>query len=366
MHNKNDSKKDPLTLLEIAEAAKKRVTVISKEFSDGFEFLKNYPRSVTFFGSARTKGGEADYEKARRIASKIVNELHYSVITGGGPGIMEAANRGAFEAGGNSLGLTIKLPTEQKVNPYITDQVDFYYFFSRKVCLSFSSEAYVFFPGGFGTMDEFFEILTLVQTNKIPQTPIILVGKEYWQGLQDFFIKHLEQTGRIDGEDLRLYTITDDENEIIEAIKKAPVQIGLRYNEESEIPTNNNHTGDKDLPAQTGRPISYLTEKHCVPCEGGTPKLSREESEGLLKEVSNWTLIEDKEIEKTYTFKDFREALDFMDQVGTVAEKEGHHPDLKLHDYKKVDVRISTHAIDGLSENDFILAAKIDELTREK
>lgn len=364
MHNKEDKNKKPITLLEIAEAAKKRVAVISKEFSDGFEFLKNYPRSVTFFGSARTNEGEEDYEKARRVASRIVNELHYSVITGGGPGIMEAANRGAFEAGGNSLGLTIKLPAEQKINPYITDQVDFYYFFSRKVCLSFSSEAYVFFPGGFGTMDEFFEILTLVQTNKIPETPIILVGKEYWSGLENFFKKHLEETKKIDKEDLNLYIITDDEDEIMEAIKRAPVQIGLRYNEESEGPSNNNHSNN-GLPAQSGRPISSLTEKHCVPCEGGTEPLSREQSENLLKEVSNWTLVEDREIEKNYIFKDFTEALEFMNEVGRIAENEGHHPDLKLHNYKEVDVRISTHAIDGLSENDFILAAKIDDLLRK-
>lgn len=359
MHSEEDKNKKPLTLLEMAEAAKKRVAIISKEFSDGFEFLKNYPRSVTFFGSARTKEGEEDYEKARRVAERIVNELHYSVITGGGPGIMEAANRGAFEAGGNSLGLTIKLPIEQNVNPYITDQVDFYYFFSRKVCLSFSSEAYVFFPGGFGTMDEFFEILTLVQTNKIPDTPIILVGKEYWSNLRSFFEKHLRDTGKIDPEDLDLYEITDDEDEIIEAIKKAPVQIGIRYNEESELPSNNNHSSNKD------RPISSLTKKHCVPCERGTYPLSKEESKNLLKEVNNWTLVEDREIEKNYVFKDFREALEFINKVGKIAENEGHHPDIKLHNFKEVNVKISTHAIDGLSENDFILAAKIDDLLKK-
>lgn len=224
----------PLTLVEISEAAQKRVVLISQEFANGFEFIKNYPRSVTFFGSARTKEGELYYEKAKNLASRIVGELHYSVVTGGGPGIMKAANRGAFEAGGNSIGLTIELPHEQMTNEYLTDQIGFHYFFSRKVCLAFSAEAYIFFPGGFGTLDEFTEILTLIQTNKIPKAPIILVGENHWQPLEEFFKNILIAEKMIDQSDISLYEITDDENKIIEIIKNAPVRIGLKYDQKSE------------------------------------------------------------------------------------------------------------------------------------
>lgn len=229
-----ENKTKPLTLSEISEATDKRVTLITREFINGFEFIKNYPRSVTFFGSARIKPGEHYYEKAKVLASKIVQELHYSVITGGGPGIMEAANRGAYEAGGNSLGLTIDLPHEQMTNKYLTDKEDFHYFFSRKVCLSFSAEAYVFFPGGFGTLDEFLEILTLVQTNKIPKAPMILVGESFWTPLEHFFRTVLLENGKIEEKDLSLYNITDNEDKILEIIKSAPIRLGLKYDENSE------------------------------------------------------------------------------------------------------------------------------------
>jgi uncharacterized protein (TIGR00730 family) len=231
---------EPLTLLEISEAAQKRVTFIAQEFTGGFEFIKNYPRSVTFFGSARANRGDPYYEKAKRLAEKIAGGLHYSVITGGGPGIMEAANRGAFGAGGNSLGLTIDLPREQMTNQYLTDREDFHYFFSRKVCLAFSAEAYVFFPGGFGTLDEFLEILTLIQTNKIPQAPIILVGVSFWTRLQEFFKEVLLQNKMIGEKDIHLYIITDDEDEILNIIKKAPIRLGLKFDENSEEAIKNN------------------------------------------------------------------------------------------------------------------------------
>lgn len=246
---------NPLTLDEITEAAQKRVNFISKEFKDGFEFVKNYPRSVTFFGSARTKEDETYYQKARNLAGRIVTELHYSVMTGGGPGIMEAANRGAFEAGGNSLGLTIELPHEQHDNQYLTDKEDFHYFFSRKVCLSFSAEAYIFFPGGFGTLDEFLEILTLVQTNKIPRAPMILVGDFFWQPLEKFFKEILAETKTIAPEDTTLYTITENEDEILDIIKKAPVRLGLRYNQDSE------NKKRKSNPPSAHNPLDSLFKK---------------------------------------------------------------------------------------------------------
>ncbi|MBN2094353.1 MAG: TIGR00730 family Rossman fold protein [Candidatus Zambryskibacteria bacterium] len=236
---KTDKDNRPMTLLEISQAAIKRVDLISKEFRKGFEFIKNYPRSVTFFGSARTKEDNIYYQKARDLAARIVKELHYSVVTGGGPGIMEAANCGAFEAGGNSLGLTIELPHEQMDNQYMTGKENFHYFFSRKVCLSFSAEAYIFFPGGFGTLDEVMEILALVQTNKIPRTPIILFGIEFWSPLENLFKEVLLRYETIDKEDLDLYKITDNEEEIIEIIKAAPVRVGLKYKDDSKSEKQN-------------------------------------------------------------------------------------------------------------------------------
>lgn len=219
----------PLTRAELAEDAKKRLSLIGTEFSRGFEFLKNYPKSVTFFGSARLDKEDPYCKKAESLAGHIVKELNYSIVTGGGPGIMEAANKGAHEMGGTAVGLNIKLPKEQRVNSYVTDSINFYYFFVRKVCLSFSAEAYIFFPGGFGTLDEMFEILTLVQTKKIEKVPIILVGKEYWEPLEQFLKEKVLETKMIEEEDLTLYTITDNEDEIIEIIRKSPIQEGVPY-----------------------------------------------------------------------------------------------------------------------------------------
>ena len=222
-------KMKPLTLAELTEAATKRVSLISQEFSRGFEFLINYPKSVTIFGSTQTKTEDKYYKLAESVSARIVKELHYSIVTGGGPGIMEAANKGAFEAGGNSLGLTIELPNIQITNKYLTDTIRFHYFFCRKVCLAFSAEAYLFFPGGFGTLDEFTEILTLVQTRKIEQVPIILVGKEYWQPLIEFFKERILAEKKIEPAELELFKITDDEEEIMKIIKEAPIYFGIRY-----------------------------------------------------------------------------------------------------------------------------------------
>lgn len=218
----------PLTRNEIHEAAEKRVSLITKEFADAFEFLEEYPRSVTFFGSSMIGSADAYYKKAESLAKKIVKNIGYSVLTGGGPGIMEAANRGAFEAEGSSIGITIELPHEQVRNPYLTDYIPLYYFFSRKVCLSFSAEAFIFFPGGFGTLDELMELLTLVQTKKIVSIPIILVGSDYWNKFKEFLTNETLSRGMIDKEDLSLFTITDDEDVIIEIIRKTPVRDGVK------------------------------------------------------------------------------------------------------------------------------------------
>jgi len=218
-----------LTREEIHAEIQARVSRIDKEFSAGFEFINAYPKSVTFFGSSRFAAGSEHYNQARALAGKIVKELDYAVLTGGSAGIMEAANRGAFEAGGESLGLNIKLPREQHPNEYTTASIDFSYFFVRKVALSFAAEAYIFFPGGFGTLDEFFEIVTLVQTHKIRKVPIFLVGKDYWEPLQKFIKENIYEVHQaISKHDMDLYKITDDATEIIEAIRNAPVHGGLR------------------------------------------------------------------------------------------------------------------------------------------
>ena len=212
---------------EMHELARKRVSAISREFTEGFEFLEDYPKSVTFFGANQFREDNPYYESAWALASRVVKELGYSVFSGGGPGIMEAANRGAYEAGGHSLGLLIKLPEGQVINKYITQSFASYYFFVRKVLLSFSAEAFIFFPGGFGTLDEFFEILTLVQTKKITDVPIICVGSEYWNGLKGFMEREILTRGAIEPLDLNLFHVVDDHTDIIEIIKKVPARSGI-------------------------------------------------------------------------------------------------------------------------------------------
>lgn len=211
----------PLTLPELNEQIKKRVGLIEQEFTDGFNFIKTKNKTVSFFGSARTLPDEKEYIDARTLAGEI-SKLGYAVVTGGGPGIMEAANRGAFEQKGLSLGLTIELPMEQVVNPYMNEYLNFKYFFARKVALTYAAEAYVYFPGGFGTLDELFEILTLVQTNKIEPVPVILFGTHFWCPLKVFLIKHLQSTGKISDTDMHLFIITDSIEEVVEIIKNTP------------------------------------------------------------------------------------------------------------------------------------------------
>jgi len=226
--DKHEIPADEMSRREIHEEIKKRVDEISKEFYLAFDLIKDYPKSVTFFGSARVREGNKNYEQARSLSEKIVKELGYAIISGGGGGVMEASNKGAFEAGGESIGLNIKLPREQFLNKYTTTSLELPHFFTRKVALSFAAETYIFFPGGFGTMDEFFEILTLIQTRKIPRVPIILFDKNYWEPL-DKFIKEiiLDKYGAIDKEDVDLYTITDNEEEIVDIIKTTPIRVGL-------------------------------------------------------------------------------------------------------------------------------------------
>jgi uncharacterized protein (TIGR00730 family) len=264
---------------------------------------------------------------------------------------LEAGNRGAKENGGKSVGLTIELPKEQAVNPFVESQIDFYYFFSRKVCLSFSAEAYVFFPGGFGTMDEFFEIITLVQTHKIHPVPVILVGSDFWNKFDQFLKKEILKRGAIDQSDLDLYTITDDFEKIIEIIKNAPVRNG----EDFKMP---------DIKDDKKEGLNKLLEKNCVACEGGVKPMDHSQSEKLLEDVNQWILVEDKYIEKIFIFENWNRAVQFVDQVAYLAELEGHHPNVSIFNFNKVKITLTTHTIGGLSENDFIIAAKIDEILR--
>lgn len=221
---------------EMRKATTDRVMEIAKEFTEGFKFLESYPKTVTFFGSTQMREGDFYYDKARSLSNRIVKELGFSIVSGGGPGIMEAADRGAFEAGGDSLGLLIRLPDAQPTNQYIKKSISFYYFFARKVCLAFGAEVFIFFPGGFGTLDEFFEIITLIQTRKIAGAPLICFGSEYWNKLKDFMKDELLVRDMIEPEDLNLFTITDSEDEIIEAIKKVKVVSEIPFNGMSTTP----------------------------------------------------------------------------------------------------------------------------------
>lgn len=223
--NKNTSDYHPLTKEEIQRQIKARVSRIDREFTEAFEFISRFPRSVTFFGSSRFTEKSEHYIKARALAGKIVKELGYTVLTGGSAGIMEAANRGALEAGGESVGLNIRLPKRQQSNRYTTASIEFDYFFVRKVALSFAAETYLFFPGGFGTLDEFFELITLIQTHKIRQVPIFLVGRDFWEPLNAFMQENMRALHHaIDEKDLHLYKITDSDEEVAAAIRAAPVR----------------------------------------------------------------------------------------------------------------------------------------------
>ncbi len=204
-----------------------RIFRIMAEFVDSFETMSQVGLAVTIFGSARMKSDDPYYAAAVKLAHGLA-ENHLAVITGGGPGIMEAANRGAAEAKGKSIGLNIELPHEQKGNPYANIPINFHYFFSRKVCFVKYSMGFVFMPGGFGTLDEFFELLTLVQTARIPEFPLILFGSAHWKGLLQWLNSALADKEYIDRHDLDLVTVTDDPQEALETI--------LRYRQEQGPP----------------------------------------------------------------------------------------------------------------------------------
>lgn len=191
----------------------------ANDLGRGLKILRTFSQGVTVFGSARVSENHPYYKKARELGMLLAENGH-SVITGGGPGIMEGANRGAFEYGGRSVGLNIALEHEQAPNPYLTDTMEFHYFFARKVMLVMASKVYAFFPGGFGTLDELSEVIILMQEDKMPRMPVFLIGKRYWKNLYSFWEKKMLKEGMISRKDLAIIKITDDITEVVKAANK--------------------------------------------------------------------------------------------------------------------------------------------------
>lgn len=196
-----------------------RVFRIMAEFVEGFEFLSKLKNEITIFGSARLPATNKWYKEAEKLG-RLLAENGFTVVTGGGPGIMEGANKGAYDAGGESVGLNIQLPKEQRINPFVKRSRAFHYFFTRKVILAASAQAYVYFPGGFGTQDELFEIITLIQTKKSESIPVVLVGEEYWKGWLGWMETIvLGEFDCIDREDLEILKIVDSAEEAFEVVR---------------------------------------------------------------------------------------------------------------------------------------------------
>jgi len=197
-----------------------RVLRIQSEFVEGFGLLAELPRAVSVFGSARTTPSHPEYATGRALGAALAR-AGFAVITGGGPGTMEAVNRGTSEAGGVSVGLGVELPFEQRLNDWVDIGINFRYFFARKTMFVKYAQAFVILPGGFGTLDELFEALTLVQTRKVTRFPVILFGREYWKGLVDWLTTTVFPAGKISSTDLELLTLTDDVDEAVATIVAA-------------------------------------------------------------------------------------------------------------------------------------------------
>ena len=204
---------------ELAEPDVERAVAYAQDLGRGLKTVRTYPQGVSIFGSARLKPTDKYCRAAQELGGLLAQNGH-AVVTGGGPGIMEAAHHGAYEYGGRTIGLNIELPHEQHINPYVTDQLEFKYFFARKVMLAMSSKVYVFFPGGFGTLDELSEILVLIQEGKMPRMPVFLYGKSFWRPLDKFFRAKLYKNGMIHYRDTAIYKMTDDPREIVAAANK--------------------------------------------------------------------------------------------------------------------------------------------------
>lgn len=212
-------KKNKIIRNNFAQEDTWRVFRIMSEFVDGFELLCQVGPAVSIFGSSRLDSKDKFYKVAERITYLLAKE-GYAIITGGGPGLMEAANKGAKEAKGQSIGLNIQIPQEQKPNPYVDMLLDFHYFFIRKVMFVKYAKAFVIMPGGYGTLDELFESLNLIQTMRIAKFPVVLVGKDYWKGLADWLKTTVVRKGCIPEHDLKIFTIVDEPEEVVQAIRK--------------------------------------------------------------------------------------------------------------------------------------------------
>ena len=191
----------------------------AKDLEQGLAKVRTFAQGVSVFGSARLPEDGKWCKLAEKLGFMLAQNGH-AVISGGGPSIMQAANKGCYEAGGRSIGLNIELPHEQHINPYVTDSIEFHYFFARKVMLTIASKVYVFFPGGFGTLDEFSEILILMQEGKMPKMPMFLIGKSFWKPLDKFFETKMQKMGTIKAADRKIYKITDDITEVVKAANK--------------------------------------------------------------------------------------------------------------------------------------------------
>ena len=211
-----------------------RIFRIMSEFIDSFETMAKHKRLVSVFGSARTKPDDPVYQDCVRFG-ELLTDAGYGILTGGGPGIMEAANRGAWKKNGESVGLNIKLPMEQHPNPYQSDSLDFRYFFVRKVCFLKYSVAIAIYPGGFGTLDEFSEALTLIQTSKVRTVPLVAVGKEYWQPLFDWFRGTMLRDRMINEDDLDLFHVADNADDAFKFIKSVHDRSGVKSTVRKDI-----------------------------------------------------------------------------------------------------------------------------------
>ncbi len=222
-----DDIKNGCMTLSGGDGEESKLCMIQEEFRQGIDTVKDMGPSVTFYGSARLAPEHPEYIRAYKLAYRIAKELGFIIMSGGGAGIMEAANKGAFDAGIESVGLTIKLPKEQATNPYVTKEIPFRFFFARQVSMSYTTEVCVFCAGGSGTMYEFFEMLTNLQTGKIGTIPVILFGTEFWNPIKKIIEEVLiEKYKTVSPADLNRFVVTDDEDIVLDIIKKSKIRNG--------------------------------------------------------------------------------------------------------------------------------------------